>query len=144
MTYNRPPITTMWKVTPLSLYCTSRDRNQQVAHLLICTVKSTVNYCKSIYFCVFTIFNTVNNMSVSLYNFTVSIFFEFVQLLGTTGTIFITSLVWCGPWLGIELGTSRIRSQHSTTRLSRRRYFFNESELFDKAYETHITLNNLL
>ena len=40
---------------------------------------------------------------------------------GTTGTIFITSLVWRCPWLGIELGTSRTRSQHSTTRLSRRR-----------------------
>ena len=25
---------------------------------------------------------------------------------GTTGTIFITSLVWRGPWLGIEPGTS--------------------------------------
>ena len=25
---------------------------------------------------------------------------------GTTGTIFITSLVWRGPWLGIERGTS--------------------------------------
>ena len=40
---------------------------------------------------------------------------------GTTGTIFITSLVWRGPWLGIEPGTSRTRSQHYTTRLSRRR-----------------------
>ena len=41
----------------------------------------------------------------------------------TTGTIsFITSLVWRGPWLGIEPGTSRTRSQHSTTRLSRRRF----------------------
>ena len=39
---------------------------------------------------------------------------------GTTGTIFITSLVWRGPWLGIEPGTSRTRSQHFTTRLSRR------------------------
>ena len=39
---------------------------------------------------------------------------------GTTGIIFITSLVWRGPWLGIEPGTSRTRSQHSTTRLSRR------------------------
>ena len=29
---------------------------------------------------------------------------------GTTGTIFITSLVWRGPWLGIEPGTSRTRS----------------------------------
>ena len=42
---------------------------------------------------------------------------------GTTGTIFITSLVWRSPWLGIEPGTSRTRSQHSTTRLSRRRFF---------------------
>ena len=33
---------------------------------------------------------------------------------------FITSLVWRGPWLGIEPETSRTRSQHSTTRLSRR------------------------
>ena len=38
----------------------------------------------------------------------------------TSGTIFITSLVWRGPWLGIEPGTSRTRSQHYTTRLSRR------------------------
>ena len=41
---------------------------------------------------------------------------------GTTGTIFITYFVWCGAWLGIDPGTSRTRSQHSTTRLSRRRY----------------------
>ena len=41
----------------------------------------------------------------------------------TTGTIFITSLVWRGPWLGIEPGISRTGSQHSTTRLSRRRYW---------------------
>ena len=40
---------------------------------------------------------------------------------GTTGTIFITSYVWRGPWLGIERGTSRTRCQHSTTRLMRRR-----------------------
>ena len=39
---------------------------------------------------------------------------------GTSGTIFITSLVWRGPWLGIEPGTSRTQSHHSTTRLSRR------------------------
>ena len=38
----------------------------------------------------------------------------------TTGTIFVTSLVWCSPWLGIEPGTSSTRCQHSTTRLSRR------------------------
>ena len=40
----------------------------------------------------------------------------------TTGIIFITSLVWRGPWLGIEPGTFRTRSQHYTTRLSRRRW----------------------
>ena len=28
---------------------------------------------------------------------------------GTTGTIFVTSLVWRSPWLGIEPGTSRTR-----------------------------------
>ena len=38
---------------------------------------------------------------------------------GTTGTIFITFLIWRGPWLGIEPGTSRTWNQHSTTRLSR-------------------------
>ena len=41
---------------------------------------------------------------------------------GTAWYHFITSLVWRGPWLGIEPGTSRTRSQHYTTRLSRRRY----------------------
>mgnify|MGYP006890254377 CR=1 FL=1 len=41
-----------------------------------------------------------------------------------TGTIFITSLVWRVPCLGIEPGTSRTRSQHSTTRLSRRRWTY--------------------
>ena len=39
---------------------------------------------------------------------------------GTTGTIWITCLVWRGPWLGIEPGTSRTRGQHYTTRLSMR------------------------
>ena len=42
----------------------------------------------------------------------------------TTGTIFIKSLVWSGPWLGIEPGTSRTRCKHSTARLSRRQYLF--------------------
>ena len=42
---------------------------------------------------------------------------------GTTGTIFIMSLVWRGLWLGIEPGTSCTQSQHYTTRLSRRRKF---------------------
>jgi len=34
---------------------------------------------------------------------------------------FITSLVWRGPWLRIEPGTSRTRSQHYITRISGRR-----------------------
>ena len=50
---------------------------------------------------------------------------------GTTGTIFITSSVWCGPWLGIEPGTSRTRSQHYATRLSRRRLFLRWLEQFE-------------
>ena len=48
-------------------------------------------------------------------------FWCWVPKKGTPGTIFITSLVWRGPWLGIEPGTSRTRSQHTTTRLSKRR-----------------------
>ena len=43
---------------------------------------------------------------------------------GTTGTIFITSLVLRGPWLGIEPGIFCTRSQHYTTRLSRRRCMY--------------------
>ena len=46
---------------------------------------------------------------------------------GTTGTIFITSLIWRGPWLRIEPGTSHTRSQHSITRLFRRRCFVTNS-----------------
>ena len=34
----------------------------------------------------------------------------------------LVTLVWCGPWLGIEPWSSRTRSQHYTTRLARRRY----------------------
>mgnify|MGYP007133224162 CR=1 FL=1 len=49
---------------------------------------------------------------------------------GTTGTIFMTSLVWRGPLLGTEPGTSRTRSQHSTTRLSRRRLYIDNMALF--------------
>ena len=56
---------------------------------------------------------------------------------GTTGTIFVTSLVWRGPWLGIEPGTSRNRSQHYTTRLSRRRYSI-LSELQDLVWVDHV------
>ena len=53
----------------------------------------------------------------------ISIFQCWVLNKWTTGTIFIMSLVWRGPWLGIEPGTSRTRSQHSTIRLSRRWFF---------------------
>ena len=48
---------------------------------------------------------------------------------GTSGTIFITSLVWRCPWLGIESGTSRTRCQHSTNRLSRRHQHINDDLL---------------
>ena len=50
--------------------------------------------------------------------------FPFIMFSAKQGNYwyhFITSLVWRGPWLGIEPGTSRTRCQHSTTRLSRRR-----------------------
>ena len=54
----------------------------------------------------------------------------------TIGTIFITSLVWRSPWLEIEPGTSCTRCQHSTTRLSRRRWFF----VVKSSYFTNICL----
>ena len=53
---------------------------------------------------------------------------------GTTGTIFVTSLVWRGPWLGIEPGTSRTRSQHYTTRLARRQFKPIERELVNLSW----------
>ena len=63
----------------------------------------------------FSYLNSWERASISFFNV------ENVLNKGTTGTIFITSLVWRGPWLGIEPGTSRTRCQYSTTRLSRRR-----------------------
>ena len=51
---------------------------------------------------------------------------------------FITSLVWRGPWLGIEPGISRTRSQHSTTRLSKRRL----SILYNIMYLTKLRHSN--
>ena len=49
------------------------------------------------------------------------------------------SLVWRCHWLGIEPGTtSRTRSQHSTTRISRRRYVF---DYYDNMQGT--SLNNI-
>ena len=48
----------------------------------------------------------------------------------TTGTIIITTLAW----LGIAPGTSRTRSQHSTTRLSRRRWNMKLIILVTRAY----------
>ena len=65
-------------------------------------------------------------LSITLFSYLISweraIIFPFqywVPNKGTTGTICITYLVWRGPWQGIEPGTSRTRSQHSSTRLSR-------------------------
>ena len=36
---------------------------------------------------------------------------------GTTGSILIKSLVWRGPWLGIEPGTSRTRPNNKTNKI---------------------------
>ena len=69
---------------------------------------------------------------------------------GPNGTICITSLVWCGPWLGIEPRISRTRCQHSTTRLSRRPWISNicsfKIQIFrypsnKRWYETLTTIN---
>ena len=65
--------------------------------------------------------------SINFIYLILSLFFRksqyFPFLMPYKGTIFITSLVWRGPWLGIEPGTSYTCCQHSTTRLSRRRYW---------------------
>ena len=45
-------------------------------------------------------------------------------------------MVWRGPWLGIEPGTSRTRSQHSTTRLSRRRLCASDSSTLAGVVQT--------
>ena len=52
---------------------------------------------------------------------------------GTASTIFVMSLIWCGPWLRIEPETSRTRSQHSTSRLSRRQCVHSDSHSFLEA-----------
>ena len=75
-------------------------------------------------------------------------FWMFSAKQGTTGTIFITSLVWRDPWLGIEPGTSRTRSQHYITRLSMRRlinteqnrtwYLFQLKHIYIVANKTYI------
>ena len=44
-----------------------------------------------------------------------------LMLSAKQGNYLYHSLEWRGPWLGIEPGISRTRSQHSTTRLLRRR-----------------------
>ena len=67
----------------------------------------------------------------------ISLFQFWVLKKGTTGTIFKTSLVWRGPWLGIEPGSSRTRNQHSTTRLSMRLNL--PSDLF--VYQQNVCFN---
>ena len=69
-----------------------------------------------IHYIFFVYLNSWERAGISLFNVE-------CQTSEPPGTIFITSLVWRGPWLGIEPGTSRTRSQHSTTKLSRRRYY---------------------
>ena len=63
----------------------------------------------------FSYLNSSERASISLFN-------VHCQTRELPGTNFITSLVWRGPWLDIEPGTSHTRYQHSTTRLSRRRF----------------------
>ena len=55
------------------------------------------------------------------------------QILSITLFSYLNSLVWRGPWLGSEPGTSRTRCQHSTTKLSRRREVVSFSEVKPKA-----------
>ena len=42
----------------------------------------------------------------------------------TTGTIYITSLVWCGPWLGIEPGTTRDNDTRQVYKLVQRSHWY--------------------
>ena len=63
---------------------------------------------------------------------------------------FLKRLVWRGPWLEIEPGTSRTRSQHYTTSLSRRRcvdmYFKklikHKVNTYDKGLNIYIYIHN--
>ena len=55
---------------------------------------------------------------------------------------FITSLVWRGPWLGIDPWTSRTRSQHYTTRLWRRRLFDYEIQQRKSALTSFVLLTH--
>ena len=98
-------------------YCTT---GQYVVFFYFCafTAVYTVTKTKSIIFYLrfypLHLFSYLNSWErVSIFPFECSVLHK-----GTTGTIFITSLVWCGSWLGIEPGTYHTWSQHSTTRLS--------------------------
>ena len=68
-------------------------------------------------------------------------FWCWVPNMGTTGTIFITSLVWHGPCRRIEPETSRTRSQHYTNR----RWFaysimpcFNTKHIIFRLIQVHV------
>ena len=67
---------------------------------------------------------------------------HYFLIKGTTGTIFIMSLVWRGPWQGIEPRTYRTRCQHSTIRLSRKIGNVVKSFLF--LARLHTVINYLL
>ena len=83
-------------------------------------------------FCPLHLFSYLNSWErASIFPFECS-----VQNKGTTGTIFITSLVLRGPWLGIEPGTFGTRSQHYTTRLSRRRNYSINLQLRSHDFDT--------
>ena len=123
----------------ISSYLQSHDISNHLVNIRLMKKKLTFDFC---WFCVVIRFFSSTPqrpitsdfewflyqiLSITLFSYlnsreraSISIFQCWVLNKGTTGTIFITSLVWRGPWLGIEPGTSRTRSQHSVTRLSSR------------------------
>ena len=65
----------------------------------------------------------IYHIAIYLFNFEKVSVFLFLMLSAKQGNYlvtFLTALVWRLPWPGIEPGTSRTRSQHSTTRLLRK------------------------
>ena len=108
-------------------------------HRNVCTIEQRYMKCaleqwKRLHYLVYTHLTETNLYNILYYIFLALDFCRFCVVFcffipATTAKtsellvpFFITSLIWHGPWLGIESWTSRTRCQHSTTRLSRRRY----------------------
>ena len=65
----------------------------------------------------------------------------------TIGTIFIMSLVWRGPWLGIEPWNSRTRSKHSRELIKRRSLLAQDRVIFswfDAQLQLRVVVTSLL